>query len=161
MASPLSHWLSTPLRGVSAQPPLTHHYKDALDSSELVAGIRRHRQGDEDVGAHSANRLIHCSIGRSVQMLLTLASCPVEGCPISRPFQGHNPRPPSCVLTRIPVQGYGRASRPFPPVAPIGWPRDSSQTRHGVSTHCSSHSMAIRPTLTTRRGIARSRQREQ
>ena len=164
------------------------------------------------MGAHSTVRRTLGSVGGSIRRLLTLAPCPVEGCPaggctlpipastsdcslrcsrnadlplgglpfsdrnqplhqsarkpgshlpLFRPFHVRNrPRPPSRASTQIPLHGYDSESRPFPPVAPKGGTRESSQMRHGVPPHCSPHSMAIRPVVTARRGLTRARRRE-
>ena len=78
-----------------------------------------------------------------------------------RPFHVHScPRPPYWTSRRIPVHGYDSASRPFPPVAPKGCTRESSRIRHGVPSHGSPHSMAIRPAVTARCGLTRDRRRE-
>ena len=55
-----------------------------------------------------------------------------------------------CNHRQIPVHGYDRRSRPFPPVAPKGRTRESSHMRHGVPSHGSPHSTVIRPAVTAR-----------
>ena len=164
------------------------------------------------MGAISTVRRTLCSVGGNIRRLLTLALCPVEGCPagsgalpipastsdcslrcssnahlppgslpfsdrnqpihrsarkpgsdipLSRMFHFHvGPRLSYWVSMRIPVHGYESKSRPFPPVAPNWGTHASSQMRHGVPSHGSPHSMAIRPAVTARRVLTRARQRE-
>jgi len=174
-------------------------------------GGRYHRGGNDVGGQSTARRTLGKARGRA-EMLLLLAPCPVEGCPIgrctrqmkaspsncslgfSRPFTG----PPTCIsvrfgttsftevlatpapqrpfsrpfqlwtapllallhMTPIPVHGYDRRSRSFPPVAPKGRTRESSHMRHGVRLPGFPHSTAVRWTLTVPFGLTRARRRE-